>query len=88
VKVNSKALIYRKELNAIIGIAEVGKIKSEKIENLTHFFAYYKNYKKFKEPLFCDEIIEIIEIKLDKKLPGIIPISKEKFESLEKLGNI
>ena len=83
VKKNSKVLIYKKENNSIIGVAEIGEVKKEKKGKITHFYAIYRKFKKFKNPIFCDEefLSRIgINLMLDGKLPGIIPISKEIFD--------
>ncbi len=85
VRKGSKVLIYVKEINAIIGKAEIREIKKFWKNNVLNFYAIYKNYKKFKNPIFCDyDFLEKCKIKyfLDGKLPGIIPISKETYKKI------
>ena len=87
VKVNSWVLIYKKGINSFLGYAKIGKIEKKIEKGLIHFYAFYKNFKKFKQPLFCDEdLMKKVSFKLvlDRKMPGIVPISKKVFEAILK----
>lgn len=84
VKKGAKILLYKKEINSIIGVARINRIVKNKVNKTIHFFAFY-NLKKFREPLFCDnEFLEKVGINLilDSTLPGIIPINKSQFEKI------
>ena len=85
VKEKCKVLIYKKEINSIIGIAQVGKIRKKKMNSLQHFFVYYEKFIWLKKPLVCNEKFfkkTKMSFKLDAKLPGIIPITKQQFKSV------
>lgn len=79
VKPNAKVLLYQKELDAIFGYADISRVKEKKMGRGKEFFAFYKNYKELKEPLFCEELIEkgCLNIELAENMSGIIPIKKE-----------
>ena len=87
VEVNSKILIYEKKLDAFIGIGRIKRIEKKKVGKILHFFAHY-TFKKFKFPVFSVDFVPKLKRKLNGKLPGIIPISKRKFETLLKLAEI
>ncbi len=88
VKAGSLVLIYEKERNCITAIAKVGKVKKKKARRETEYFAIYKEFKRLKNPLFCDEDFMAktgIKQRLDGKLPGIIEIDRKTYEKVLQL---